>query len=225
MPPDVPNDLPEDDEEEEVEFEMEVRELEPEEVEAAAEMLARAFANGSLMAILAPDEATRPEIARWFFESLVVYGLLYGDAFAAVEDDGDVQAVAVWWAPENVEPDDERAAESGLADGPTVVGPDAWARLMELNRATAALHREIAPDPHWYLALIGVNPDLHGQGIGGEVLAASLEFVDEEGYPAYLETSDERTVRFYERYGFKVAGEATVEALGVHLWGMRREPA
>ena len=38
-------------------------------------------------------------------------------------DAGTVHGVAVWWAPENVEPDDERAAESGLADGPSVVGP------------------------------------------------------------------------------------------------------
>jgi ribosomal protein S18 acetylase RimI-like enzyme len=224
MPPDVPNDRPEDDEEE-VEFEMEVRELEPEEVESAAEMLARAFADGPLMAVLAPDEATRPEIGRWFFESLVVYGLLYGDAFAAVEDDGDVQAAAVWWAPENVEPDQERAAESGLADGPAVIGPAGWARLLELQRAMSELHQRIAPDPHWYLALLGVAPELHGQGIGGEVLAASLEFVDEEGYPAYLETSAERNVRFYERYGFTVAGETTVEPLGLKLWGMRREPS
>jgi GNAT superfamily N-acetyltransferase len=210
-----------DDEEEE--FEMEIRELEPDEVESAADMLTRAFADGPLMQVLAPDEATRPDICRWFFEAQLCYGLLYGDAWAAVEDDGTVQGVAIWWAPENVEPDDERASESGLADGPTVVGPEGWERLQELSRAMATLHKQVAPDPHWYLSIIGVEPEMHGQGIGGEILAASLEFVDDEGYPTYLETAVERNVAFYQRYGYVVAGEISVPSLGITLWGMRRE--
>ena len=72
-------------------FEMEVRELEPEELVSAAEMLTRSFWNSPLMQVLAPDEAARPAICRWFFEAEVSYALLYGDAFAAVEDDGTVQ--------------------------------------------------------------------------------------------------------------------------------------
>jgi GNAT superfamily N-acetyltransferase len=211
------------DEDDEEDFEMEVRELEPDEVESAAEMLTRAFADGPLMQVLAPDEATRPEICRWFFESQTVYALLYGDAFAAVEDDGTVHGVALWWAPENVEPDDERSTESGLADGPTVVGPEGWERLQELSRAMARLHQAAASDPHWYLSILGVDAALHGQGIGSEILAASLEFTDEEGYPTYLETAVERNVTFYQRHGFEVVAEEIVPSLGITLWGMRRE--
>jgi GNAT superfamily N-acetyltransferase len=211
-------------EEEDEDFEMEVRELEPDEVESAAEMLARAFWNSPLMRVLAPDEATRPEISRWLFEAQLCYGLLYGDAWAAVEDDGAVQGVAVWWAPENVEPNDERASESGLADGPTVVGPENWERLQTMTSAMQTLHQQVAPDPHWYLSILGVEPELHGQGIGGEILAASLEFVDEEGYPSYLETAVERNVTFYQRYGFVVGAEVTLPTLGITFWGMRREP-
>ncbi len=212
-----------DDDEVEEDFEMEVRELEPDEVESAAEMLTRAFTGSSLMQVLAPDEATRPDICRWFFEAQLCYGLLYGDAWAAVEDDGTVQGVAIWWAPENVEPDDERASESGLADGLAVVGPEGWERLMELSRAREALHKQVAPDPHWYLSVLGVAPELHGQGIGGEILAASLEFVDEEGYPTYLETTEARNVAMYQRHGFVVGSEVPLPSLGLTLWGMRRD--
>ncbi|MCC7369413.1 MAG: GNAT family N-acetyltransferase [Chloroflexi bacterium] len=225
MPTDVPVPAPDDDEEEEEEFEMEVRELEPDEIVSAAEMLARAFEGTTLLEIIAPDPDIREDACRWFFESHLVYGLAYGDVIAAVEEDGTVQAAAVWWAPENVAPDDEQAADTGLADGLTVLGPEAWERLQELGRATSALHKQVAPDPHWYLALIGVEAYMHGQGVGGEVLAASLEMVDEEGYPAYLETSNERTIPFYERHGFKVGGQIDVPALGMTVWGMRREPA
>ena len=216
-----PLSTPDDDEVED--FEMEVRELEPDEVESAAEMLARAFDGSALMQVLAPDEATREDVCRWFFEAQLCYGLLYGDAWAAVEDDGTVHGVAVWWAPENVEPDDERAAESGLADGPSVVGPEGWERLQVMSRALETLHRQVAPDPHWYLSILGVDPELQGQGVGTEILTASLEFVDEEGYPAYLETTEARNVAYYQRYGFVVGGELEVPSLGITLWGMRRE--
>lgn len=221
----TPDNTPEEDEDEDEVFEMEIRELEPDEVESAAEMLTRAFWDSQLMALLAPDEEQRADIGRWFFESQTVYGLLYGDVWAAVEDDGTVQGAAIWWAPEHVEPNDERSTESGLADGPTIVGPEGWARLQELSRATTTLHRQVAADPHWYLSMIGVEPEMHRQGIGGEILAACLEFVDEEGLPAYLETAAEENLPFYQRYGFRIGAEVTVPSLGVTVWGMRREPA
>jgi len=216
----TPEDQMEDDDEQ---FEMEVRELEPDEVESAADMLARAFWDSPLMQVLAPDEDERAEASRWFFEAQACYGLLYGDVWAAVEDDGVVQGAAIWWAPEHVEPDDERSSESGLADGLAIVGPAAWERLQVLSRAMATLHQQLAPDPHWYLSILGVHPEMHSQGIGGEIMSACLEFVDEEGLPAYLETAAERNLAFYQRHGFAVGAEVTLPSLGVTVWGMRRE--
>ncbi len=59
---------------------------------------------------------------------------------------------------------------------------------------------------HWYLGIIATEPSRQGRGLGAAVLAASLEAVDADGAPAYLESSNPRNVSLYERHGFEVTG-------------------
>ena len=89
-----------------------------------------------------------------------------------------------------------------------------WARVYEL------LHEHHPVDPHWYLATIGVDPELWGRGIGTGLLSAWLRTVDAGLEPAYLETDVDRNIRFYERAGFAVVEEFLI--LGVRIWTMRR---
>jgi GNAT superfamily N-acetyltransferase len=60
------------------------------------------------------------------------------------------------------------------------------------------------PYPHWYLPWFGVDAKLQGIGLGGMLMAACLWAIDGTGLPAYLETPNPRTIRFYERHGFAV---------------------
>jgi ribosomal protein S18 acetylase RimI-like enzyme len=61
---------------------------------------------------------------------------------------------------------------------------------------------------HWYLPWFGVDAALQGRGLGSQLMAHCLEIVDASQLPAYLETPNPRTVPFYERHGFDVAGSA-----------------
>jgi ribosomal protein S18 acetylase RimI-like enzyme len=204
--------------------ELEVRQLEPAEIGAAGELLTRAFWDSPLVRVLAPDPGRRTEICRWFFEAHARYGLLHGDAWTAADQDGALLGAGLWWAPEHVEPDDERSSQSGLADGPLVVGPAGWARLQELSSAFASLHRRVVPEPHWYLTVLGVDPDCQGRGIGGAILQPVLDYLDEERLPAFLETGLERNLAFYRRHGFEVGAEASLPSVGMTVWAMRRDP-
>jgi hypothetical protein len=51
-----------------------------------------------------------------------------------------------------------------------------------------------------------------------------LEQCDTEGLPAYLESSKEKNIPLYERYGFKVTDELRLVKGGPPLWPMWREP-
>lgn len=62
-------------------------------------------------------------------------------------------------------------------------------------------------EPHWYLAMIGVDPSRRGQGLGSALLKATLVQVDEQGLPAYLESSNPANLPLYERHGFELQGE------------------
>lgn len=78
--------------------------------------------------------------------------------------------------------------------------------------------------PHWYLATLGTAPERQGRGVGSTLLATVLDRLDEEGLPAYLESSKERNVAFYARHRFEVVRELVVPHGGPRLWLMWREP-
>jgi ribosomal protein S18 acetylase RimI-like enzyme len=75
---------------------------------------------------------------------------------------------------------------------------------------------------HWYLSLLGTDPDAQGRGLGSAVLQPVLEICDRSRVGAYLESSSQRNLNFYERYGFQTTGEVRVPG-GPPLWTMWRD--
>jgi ribosomal protein S18 acetylase RimI-like enzyme len=201
-----------------------IRQLRERELGPTTAMLARAFMEAPLTQVLAPDRARRDAASRWLFGSHLRYARRWGEAWAAVGPGRAITGASIWWAPEYVEPDDERSEESGLADGLLVVGPTAWGQLAELGRAMSELHQRSAPDVHWYLAVLGVDPSARGHGLAGQILSPMLDRLDAERLPAYLETGNPQNLTYYPRYGFEVVGEVEIPGVGLTFWGMRREP-
>lgn len=72
-------------------------------------------------------------------------------------------------------------------------------------------------EPHWYLGQIGAAAP--GLGIGTALLEHRLSQIEA---PAYLESSHERNVPLYERFGFRVTDEVVLPYDGPKLWLMYR---
>ena len=100
------------------------------------------------------------------------------------------------------------------------LGPRTAARIAAWLRVWAARDLE---EPHAHLGPLAVDRDLQGQGIGSVLLAEHCRRLDERGEVGYLETDKPENVRFYEKQGYRVIGEAP--ALGVPSWFMRRARA
>ncbi len=79
-------------------------------------------------------------------------------------------------------------------------------------------------EPHWYLAVIGSDPDVRGSGFGQVLMQSRLDRCDAEGAPAYLESTKEENVPYYLRFGFDVTGEITIPDGGPTMWQMWRTP-
>ena len=149
-------------------------------------------------------------VERWLYPAAEAYAHHFpafvaafgGDAFrdGTVWRLGDFAAVAFWFRPGR-EPDGDAVVRVLVETVAEDRHADAFATLEQM----AAAHPD---DPHWYLPWFGVDRRLHGRGLGTVLLSRCLEIVDASGLPAYLETPNPRTVRFYERAGFRTTGVA-----------------
>jgi ribosomal protein S18 acetylase RimI-like enzyme len=76
------------------------------------------------------------------------------------------------------------------------------------------------PAPHYYLGVIGVDPDMHGRGIGTQLLRSFCDLSDSDPLSCgvYLETAEESNLGFYERAGFAETGRGSFGS--ATLWCM-----
>lgn len=108
-------------------------------------------------------------------------------------------AAAALWLPPGVTSD----REAMMAVIGELAREEKLPVLGEVGETIAAYHPQ---EPHWYLAMIGVDPARQGRGYGSAILRESLRRCDEEGVIAYLESSNPKNVPLYERHGFEVIG-------------------
>jgi len=98
-------------------------------------------------------------------------------------------------------------------------GLRASTRWGTVYRALEAVH---PLEPHWYLSLLGVDPDHQGRGVGRALLRSFVDVVDRDGLPSYLETDREKNLAFYAGAGFSLTRELRV--LGTPVWCLERPP-
>ena len=94
-------------------------------------------------------------------------------------------------------------------------------RLEEVLAWGQAVGEHHPSEPHWYLAMIGVDPHWQGQGFGSQLLRHGLARCDRDGLPAYLETTLPRNRVLFERHGFTALTELRV-ADTPPVWPMLR---
>lgn len=108
---------------------------------------------------------------------------------------------------------------------PAMVRTATLRRIPTVVSGLNAVEKKHPHEPHYYLLALGVEPDLHGRGLGTALMAPVLQKCDTERVPAYLESSKEKNVPLYERNGFKVTEQIDIPNGGPPIWLMWRDPA
>jgi ribosomal protein S18 acetylase RimI-like enzyme len=130
----------------------------------------------------------------------------------------------VWLPPDETTLSEERMGELGFDEAPERMGQDALKRFGDFMELMSTHHQRLVPDPHWYLMILGVEPERQGQGIGSALISPTLARADADGLPCYLETAKEQNLAFYRRHGFEVRHEDDIPGGGPRMWMMIREP-
>ena len=193
-----------------------VRAAAPADRAALAHALARSFSTDPVFVWGIPDDAVRVERSRLMFREF-----LRGTIGEGLVDTTDALAGAAIWAPPgHRRPGLVERILTGIAAVRAFRGMAA-----PMGQGFETLARMHPKAPHWYLSILGADPDHQGTGVGSALLKPRLAHCDREGLLAYLETATENNVRFYERRGFEVTGEFTLPKDGPKLWLMERPPA
>ncbi|MFD3501039.1 GNAT family N-acetyltransferase [Streptomyces sp. NPDC058676] len=146
--------------------------------------------------------------------------IVLGEGRVDVTEDGT--ACALWLS---VPAADGHGQDTEEDDGPARVraAVDPGNERVELiGRLTADVHP--SDRAHAYLWMIGVAPERQGEGLGTALIAPVLDRCDREGLPAYLEASNARSRKLYERLGFELADRPLDLPEGPQMWPMWREP-
>jgi GNAT superfamily N-acetyltransferase len=189
-------------------------------IEAAADVLARAFYDDPFAIHVLPEADEREDLLFWYFGTIVQYGLLFGEVYSTPRCEG----VAVWLPYDGRQEDADRLRQTGLLDAPDVLGMEAFHRLVAIAGHLELLRKSDLPTRYWYVPAIGVDPRHQGRGVGGALLRSGYTRADAEGVPCYLETFKETNAPFYGRHGFERLVASAIPGNGPRFWTFRRDP-
>jgi GNAT superfamily N-acetyltransferase len=185
-------------------------------VKGMSEALALAFEDDPVMQWLFGDDPPRPtKYLRPFFAHEGRRHLKHPTVYTADDHPG-----ASYWDP----PGHWKTSILGMLPMAPTMLRGIGRRLVRALQTLDEMEKAHAQHPdHYYLAVLGTHPDHRGNGTGAALMAPVLSTCDDEAIGAYLESSKESNIPYYQRYGFEVVGDVTFPD-GPTIWPMWRDP-
>jgi len=103
---------------------------------------------------------------------------------------------------------------------PSLLANNTPAAALRIKRWQDAWTRNDPQEDHWHVGLVAVDSDVQGMGVGTGLMSEHCARMDRLGATSYLETDKAINVRFYQKFGYHIVGQAPV--LGVANWFMKR---
>lgn len=133
-------------------------------------------------------------------KGLMEYSFDLCNAFGEVWMSEDLQACALILFPDKK----KTSVKTILWDlklALSVIGLD---RLSTVLKRESMIKTQHPKEPFAYLWFIGVNPSKQGRGIGSAFIQEVIDKCEKDQRPIYLETSMERNLPFYQKFGFEI---------------------
>ncbi|MHB8241820.1 MAG: GNAT family N-acetyltransferase [Solirubrobacteraceae bacterium] len=182
---------------------------------ALTQMLVRAFMDDPVAVWACRWEGLRPQMLEGMYRARLRQMLVHKEVWT----NPGLTSAALWMPPGRW----KTTLRQDAALVSSFLNPRLLVRLPFLAIGLSGVQRQHPrTPPHWYLSLLGTDPDAQGSGFGSAVLQPALRRCDSEGVGAYLESSKPRNLDFYARYGFRITGELQLPR-GPKMWPMWRD--
>lgn len=189
-------------------------------IKIAGMILSKAFRHDPVFSYFIPDTNQRLKTLNHYFQHVIKCGLRYGEVYSSP----NLECISVWFPPKNSFHTRMKAIKSGALALPLRVKWKYLTLQNKIHNFSNNIHKKLVPYPHWYLSLIGVNPEDQGKGFGQQLLSTTINRIDLENKPIYLETNTEKNVKMYKHFGFHILQKAIIPATKIFHWSLLRNP-
>ena len=179
----------------------------------AADAATRGFLDNEIWAWMLPKDRARARVIKRHHRSMVKHVFIpRNSAWTTAEGTGG----AFWFPPGTTKLNFRETLAESLP-----FMPEGLPHMGKASRFETEIKKHWPKEPHWYLAVLSVSPEVQGQGHGSALLQPALELADRDGKPAWLETQRERNIVFYERQGFELVERLMIDG-ELPVWLMHR---
>jgi len=189
-----------------------------EQINAISEVSCKAYYDDPLFSSFFPEISNRMGL-KYLFKVGILHALRYGEIYAT----SDLKGFAAWVPHQKAIMTKWDMIRCHVIRNiiRKAKGRD-LKKIFNYDDFVTKKHKEHANFPHWYLHNIAVEPDYQGRGYGSALIREMLLKIDEQNFPCYLETQNKKNIAMYEKFGFKVLEETTVQGTGYALYFMLR---
>lgn len=203
----------------------EVVRLERSQILKASKIGAKAFVDDPVFGYLTPEaQQERLQALTWLLNIILEYCYLYGHVYTT----SDLKGVAAWLPPEKSSFTRiqllQLILQLRLYLLPFKCGWSKLGRWLSFLQVSENYHElDMQAQPHWYLALMFVNPNYQRQGVGSALLKPILARSRDENLKCYLVTFTDQAVKFYQKNGFGIIRKSQFLQDAPWFWHLIRD--
>lgn len=187
--------------------------------DAAAEVLARAFAADPLWRYLFPQVTQRVLLLRQSFRATMPFYTRNKQVYGVGHP---LDGVAIWRRPTQQSSGVATLLNANLLTLLFSPFVRTFRRTIPIFAHVDRMHSHYAAEPHYYLSLIGIAPEAQGKGRASLLMKPMLAQADAERASVYTETMSPSNVPLYEHYGFVCQEQWDVPGTALRIWALYR---
>lgn len=185
----------------------------------AAETLHQAFRDDPLLLWIFGGQSEYDIKGKALLLTWVNYCILYGITYRTE----NFEAIALRRQPKDFDISLWRLFRSGMLKTPSILGNDAFDRLMIVDKLSKAVKKQYMKDKKFiYCWNIGTLPGHRGQGYGSSLMQATFDYAKQNNLPCYLEVASEKSKQIHLGKGYKVVTDFELPNSSVKVTAMIR---
>lgn len=182
---------------------MDIRAYKKEDEEKIVQTMCDAFLKEQPYLYFVDDVETRKIFLKGFLKFRLRYGVKKGQVFVT----DDCKGVVILVKPGKKMTPVDLILHGGIK-AMSVCDKAAKQRIMAFNTFADRQTEQYISAPFWHISPICVSPDYQGKGYGSALMEHAVRHMKKFPQPCYLETQKQENIKFYERFGFQLVGEA-----------------